>query len=46
VLGITCVTDRCLPDALAPANIEEILKTAAKAEPILTQLVARTIEKI
>jgi len=46
VLGITCITDRCLPDALAPANIEEILKIAAKAEPVLTQLVARTIEKI
>lgn len=46
VLGITCVTDRCLPDALVPANIAEILKVASAAEPILTRLVFRVIEKI
>lgn len=46
VLGISCITDRCLPDALMPANIEEILKVAAAAEPVLTQLVAKVIEKI
>ena len=46
VLGISCITDRCLPDALMPANIDEILKVAAAAEPVLTQLVAKVIEKI
>jgi len=46
VLGITCITDRCLPDALTPANIEEILKIASEAEPILTRLVSKVIEKI
>lgn len=46
VLGVTCITDRCLPDALAPANIREILKVAAAAEPILTRLVFKVIEKI
>ena len=46
VLGISCITDRCLPDALMPANIEEILKVAGAAEPILTRLVAKVIEKI
>jgi len=46
VLGISCITDRCLPDALTPANIEEILKVAAAAEPVLTNLVAKIIEKI
>jgi purine-nucleoside phosphorylase len=29
----------CLPDALQPANIEEILATAATAEPKLRQIV-------
>ncbi len=45
-LGISCITDRCLPDALKPANIEEILKIAGEAEPKLTKLVSRVIEKI
>jgi len=46
VLGISCVTDKCLPDALVPANIDEILRYAANAEPILTRLVTKVIEKI
>lgn len=46
VLGISCITDRCLPDALAAASIDEILKIAAAAEPMLTNLVAKIIEKI
>src|SRR5579862_6833814 len=32
VLGLSIVTDMCLPDALKPVDIEEILATAAKAE--------------
>lgn len=39
VLGLSIVTDLCLPDALKPANIEEILKTAAEAEPKLRKIV-------
>ena len=46
VLGISCITDKCLPDALEPANIEAILKVAAEAEPKLTGLILKTIEKI
>lgn len=45
-LGISCITDRCLPDALKPANIEEILKIAGEAEPKLTRLVSKIIERI
>ena len=45
-LGISCITDRCLPDALKPANIEEILKVAGEAEPKLTKIVFRIIERI
>jgi len=39
VLGLSIVTDMCLPDALKPANIEEILSTAAAAEPKLRKIV-------
>jgi purine-nucleoside phosphorylase len=39
VLGLSIVTDMCLPDALEPANIEEILATAAEAEPNLRKIV-------
>ena len=46
VLGISCVTDECLPDALKPANIEIILKIAAEAEPKLSTLISRTIKSM
>ena len=39
VLGLSLVTDVCLPDALEPANIEDILATAAGAEPNLRKIV-------
>ncbi len=39
VLGLSIVTDLCLPDALKPADIEEILATAASAEPKLRSIV-------
>lgn len=39
VLGLSIVTDMCFPDALQPVNIEEILATAAAAEPNLRKIV-------
>ncbi len=39
VLGLSVVTDMCLPDALEPANIEKILAIAATAEPKLRAIV-------
>lgn len=39
VLGLSIVTDMCLPDALKPVDIDEILATAARAEPNLRQIV-------
>jgi len=39
VLGLSIVTDMCLPDALEPVNIDEILATAADAEPNLRKIV-------
>jgi len=39
VLGLSIITDMCLPDALEPANVEKIIATANAAEPHLRQLV-------
>lgn len=39
VMGITIITDQCLPDALEPADIDSIIKTANEAEPSLTQVI-------
>jgi purine-nucleoside phosphorylase len=46
VLGISVVTDSCLPDALEPVDIAKILKIAGEAEPKLTRLMKRVIEKM
>lgn len=46
VLGLSVVTDTCLPDALKPVNIQEILRIAAEAEPKLTLLMKRVIERL
>ncbi len=39
VVGFSIITDMCLPDALKPANVEEIIAVANDAEPHLTTLV-------
>jgi purine-nucleoside phosphorylase len=43
VLGFSIITDRCLPDALAPVNIEEILAVAGAAESKLRTIVRGVI---
>ena len=43
ILAFTVLTDSCLPDALKPANIEDIIRVANEAEPKLTTLVKRII---
>ena len=46
VLGISIITDLCLPDALEPADIGRIIATARGAEPSLTRLVRRVVERL
>ena len=46
VLGLSVITDRCWPDALEPATIEEIIATANKAQPKLTKLMTGVLERI
>lgn len=46
VLGISIITDQCLPDALEPVDIPTIIATAAAAEPSLTRLVTGVLERM
>jgi purine-nucleoside phosphorylase len=46
VLGISIITDQCLPDALEPASLEKILAAAAEAEPKLTALVEGVLREM
>ena len=43
ILGLTVVTDLCLPDALEPADIQRIIATAQEAAPKLQRLVERVV---
>lgn len=45
-LGISIITDEGFPDTLKPANIEEIIKVADIAEPKLTLLTTRIVDKL
>ena len=43
VLGVSIITDSCLPDALEPASVEEIIRVAGEAEPRLTTLIREVV---
>jgi len=45
-LGISIITDQCLPDALEPADIGRIIATAGRAEPSLTRLIVGLAERV
>lgn len=46
VLAISVITDLCLPDALHPVKIEEIIATANKTEPKLARLLNGVLDRI
>lgn len=46
VLGLSIITDRCLPDALEPATVEQIIAVAAAAEPNLAAVVTGVLERL
>jgi purine-nucleoside phosphorylase len=45
-VGISIITDQCLPDALEPADIARIIATAGRAEPSLTRLITGLVERL
>jgi purine-nucleoside phosphorylase len=46
VMGISIITDQCLPDALEAVSVERIIAVAKEAEPSLTRLVTRVVERL
>jgi purine-nucleoside phosphorylase len=46
VLGLSIITDQCLPDALQPVSVEEIIRVARSAEPKLTAVVRGVVGRL
>ena len=46
VLGISIITDQCLPDALEPAEVQRIIRVASDAEPRLTAVIRDVVERL
>src|SRR5262249_46290037 len=45
-LGLSVITDMCLPDALEPARLEDIIATANAAEKKLRTIVKRVVQEL
>ena len=45
VVGFSVVTDLCFPDALEPADVNEIVRVANEAEPRLSKLVTTLLQQ-
>lgn len=46
VLGFSIITDECFPDALQPADVQEIIAVAAATEPKLTAVMKGVVERL
>ena len=46
VLGVSIITDACLPDALEPVDVSRIIAAAGAAEPHLTRVIERVVGQI
>ena len=46
VMAITIITDQCLPDALEPADVPTIIRTAQEAEPHVGRLIRDVISAL
>lgn len=46
VVGLSVVTDACFPDALQPADVQQIIKVANSAQPQLEALVTGFLENV
>ena len=46
VLGLSIITDQCLPDALEPATLDRIVAVARGAEPTLSAVVSGVIARL
>lgn len=46
VLGLSVITDMCLPESLRPAKVEDILAVAAQAEPKLRRIIVGVLSEL
>jgi len=46
VLGLSVITDMCLPDALEVATVEKILEVARSAEPKLRAIIEAAVHDV
>jgi purine-nucleoside phosphorylase len=46
VLGLSVITDGCLPDALEPFDLKKIIANANRAEPVLVTLIQKTLAQL
>jgi purine-nucleoside phosphorylase len=46
ILGLSVITDLCLPDALVPVSLEDVIAVAVAAEPKLRTLVRRVVGEL
>jgi purine-nucleoside phosphorylase len=46
VLGLSIITDQCLPDALKPAHVADIIAVARSAEPKLSAVVRGVLARL
>jgi purine-nucleoside phosphorylase len=46
VLGLSIITDQCIPETLVPAEVATIIATAGRAEPRLTALARGVLERL
>ncbi len=46
ILGVSIVTDVCIPETLVPVAVEEIIRVANEAEPRMTKLLRRFVAQV
>ncbi len=46
VLGLSCLTNKNLPDCMAETSIDEIIDVAARAGQQVTTIIARLLEQL
>ena len=46
ILGVSIVTDICIPETLEPVAVEDIIRIANEAEPRMTQLLRRFVAQV
>jgi len=46
VLGISIITDECVPENLKPVTLQEVIAAANKAEPKLTRILKEVVKRL